>query len=62
MVGSMTEVKREQIDSREERATALLSIRKADKEHLKQVAKEHGLTLSAFLRLAAEEYIRNHEW
>lgn len=62
MVGPMTEAKREQIDSGEERATALLSIRKADKEYLKQVAKEHGLTLSAFLRLAAEEYIRNHGW
>ena len=36
------------------RATALVSM--TDK------AQEHGLSLSAFFRLAADEYIKNHDW
>lgn len=44
------------------RATALVSMTKSDKEHLKAVAKSHGLSLSAFLRLAADEYIIKHKW
>ena len=46
----------------DERATALVSMTKSDKERLTGVAKAHGLSLSAFLRLAADEYIANHDW
>ena len=44
------------------RATALVSMTKSDKKKLTGVAKAHGLSLSAFFRLAADEYIANHEW
>lgn len=44
------------------RATALVSMTKADKAKLTEMAKAHGLSLSAFFRLAADEYIKNHEW
>lgn len=48
--------------SDDERATALVSMTKSDKERLTAIAKAHGLSLSAFFRLAADEYIANHEW
>lgn len=44
------------------RATALISMTKNEKQRLTVVAKAHGLSLSAFLRLAADEYIAKHEW
>ena len=44
------------------RATALVSMTRSDKERLTAIAKAHGLSLSAFFRLAADEYIANHEW
>lgn len=44
------------------RATALVSLDKTEKEKLTYIAKKHGLSLSAFLRLAANEYIDNHNW
>lgn len=44
------------------RATSLVSMTKSDKERLTAIAKAHGLSLSAFFRLAADEYIANHEW
>ena len=43
-------------------AAALVSMSKADKAKLTTIAKAHGLSLSAFFRLAADEYIKNHEW
>ena len=46
----------------EERATSLVSMTKSDKERLTAIAKAHGLSLSAFFRLAADEYIANHDW
>ena len=46
-------------DVSEARATALT---RSDKERLTAVAKAHGLSLSAFFRLAADEYIANHDW
>lgn len=46
----------------EARATSLVSMTRSDKERLTAVAKTHGLSLSAFFRLAADEYITNHEW
>lgn len=39
---------------------ALISITKAEKERLTFAARRYGLTFSAFLRLAANEYIANH--
>lgn len=46
----------------EVRATSLVSMTKSDKERLTAIAKAHGLSLSAFFRLAADEYIANHDW
>lgn len=46
----------------EKRATALVSMTKNDKTRLTKIAKSHGLSLSAFFRLAADEYIANHKW
>ncbi len=37
-------------------------VARSDKERLTAIAKAHGLSLSAFFRLAADEYIANHEW
>jgi len=48
--------------ARETRVTSLVSMTKSNKERLTAVAKAHGLSLSAFFRLAADEYIVNHEW
>lgn len=42
------------------RATALVSMTKAEKERLTGEAKEHGLSLSAFLQLAVNEYMKKH--
>lgn len=44
------------------RATALVSMTKDEKERLTTKAKAHGLSLSAFFRLAADEYMNNHNW
>lgn len=49
-------------DVSEERATSLVSMTKSNKERLTAVAKAYGLSLSAFFRLAADEYITNHDW
>ena len=56
------EVKAKVSVSDDVRATALVSMTKSDKERLTAIAKAHGLSLSAFFRLAADEYIANHEW
>lgn len=56
-------MQKEEIVSQEDcSATALISLRKKDKVHYTNIAKQHGLSLSAFLRLAAEEYVVNHNW
>lgn len=44
------------------RATALVSMTKVEKIRLTTKAKQHGLSLSAFFRLSADEYIANHKW
>ena len=44
------------------RATALVSMTVDEKERLTTKAKAHGLSLSAFFRLAADEYMNNHNW
>lgn len=49
-------------DGESRRVIAQISMPKEYKEHLSAVAKEHGLSLSAFCRLAADEYIEKHGW
>ena len=49
-------------NSGDTRATALVSMTVAEKERLTSKAKAHGLSLSAFFRLAADEYMANHNW
>ena len=49
-------------EKRPERATALISMTKAEKEYFSEVAYEHGLNLSSLIRLATGEYIRRNEW
>lgn len=44
------------------RATALVSMTKNEKERLTSKSKAHGLSLSAFFRLAADEYMNTHNW
>ena len=44
------------------RATSLVSMTDKEKVRLTEKAQEHGLSLSAFFRLAADEYIKNHDW
>lgn len=46
----------------ETRATSLVSMTRSNKERMTAVTKAHGLSLSTFFRLAADEYITNHEW
>lgn len=60
--GEATAAKAMEGVSDDARATALVSMTKSDKERLTAIAKAHGLSLSAFFRLAADEYIANHEW
>lgn len=43
------------------RTTALLSLTVAEKERFTAAAKGYGLSLSAFVRVAVNEYIKNHE-
>lgn len=49
-------------NSGDTRATALVSMTKDEKERLTSKAKAHGLSLSAFFRLAADEYMNTHNW
>lgn len=49
-------------NSGDTRATALVSMTKDEKERLTTKAKSHGLSLSAFFRLAADEYMNTHNW
>lgn len=44
------------------RATAVVSMTDKEKARFTEKAQEHGLSLSAFFRLAADEYIKNHDW
>lgn len=47
--------------SANKQATALVSFpSEKDKEEFRGMAESYGLSLSAFLRLAAQEYVYNH--
>ena len=48
--------------AKEHDAKEAKAVTKSDKERLTTIAKAHGLSLSAFFRLAADEYIANHKW
>lgn len=58
----MIEKENSKLKENEERATALVSMKKEEKTDYTKKAKMHGLTLSNFFRLAANEYIENHNW
>ncbi len=45
-----------------DRAVAQVTMTKAEKARFMRLAKEHGLGLSPFIRLACDEYIRVHGW
>lgn len=45
-----------------DRAVAQVTMTKSEKARFMRLAKEHGLGLSPFIRLACDEYIRTHEW
>ena len=42
------------------RVSVSISLTDAEKEALTAAARNYGLSLSAFLRLAAREYVSNH--
>lgn len=44
------------------RATSVVSMTDKQKARFREKAQEHGLSLSAFFRLSADEYIKNHDW
>lgn len=44
------------------RATSLVSMTAEEKGRFTRLARAHGLSLSAFFRLAAGEYVQTHEW
>lgn len=50
--------------ARKKNKTSLLDSFEIDteKERLTTKAKAYGLSLSAFFRLAADEYMNNHNW
>ena len=47
---------------RQSRAVAQVSMTTSEKQRLTRLAKEHGLSLSAFLRMAANYYIQRNDW
>lgn len=50
------------ISDRDSRAVAQVSMTAAEKHRLTRLAKDHGLSLSAFLRMAANDYIQRNKW
>ena len=54
--------KESRAESDDGRATALVSMTKSEKARLTAMAKAHGLSLLAFFRPAADEYIAEHNW
>lgn len=37
-------------------------MKRNEKERFRRLARKHGLSLSAFLRLAANDYIERNDW
>lgn len=48
--------------SDESRAVSQISMKRNEKERFRRLARLHGLSLSAFLRLAANDYIERNDW
>lgn len=44
------------------RAVSQVTMTKDEKERLTRICKAHGLSFSAFVRLACNEYIDEHGW
>ena len=44
------------------RAVSQVTMTKDEKERLARICKAHGLSFSAFVRLACNEYIDEHGW
>lgn len=40
----------------------IICLSTSDKQRYTEVAKNHRLSLSSFIRLALDEYIQNHNW
>ncbi len=49
-------------NKRQASTTSLVSMKPEEKERFTKIAEDHGLSLSAFFRLAVNEYIENHNW
>lgn len=48
-------------DKKEKRISVSIALTDVEREELTEYAKQYGLSMSAFLRLAAKEYIANHK-
>lgn len=48
-------------DKKEKRISVSVALSHAEREELTEYAKQYGLSMSAFLRLAAKEYIANRK-
>lgn len=48
-------------DKKEKRISVSIALSGTEREELAKYAKQYGLSMSAFLRLAAKEYIANHK-
>jgi post-segregation antitoxin (ccd killing protein) len=48
-------------NKKEKRISVSVALSHAEREELTEYAKQYGLSMSAFLRLAAKEYIANHK-
>lgn len=48
-------------DKKEKRISVSIALTDVEREELAEYAQRYGLSLSAFLRLAAKEYIANHK-
>lgn len=46
-------------EKKEKRVSVLISLTDGEREELRGCAERYGLSLSAFLRLAAKEYVDN---
>ena len=44
----------------EKRVSVSISLAESEKKEIKNMANEHGLSLSAFLRIAAKEFATRH--
>lgn len=48
--------------SDESRVVSQVSMKRNEKERFRRLAKKHGLSISAFFRLAANDYIERNDW